>query len=68
MHYYTLDIREQDGRWRATALEMPNITAAGDSPEQAAARVQARILHHLADDLERGKTKGLVSITFTATA
>ncbi len=66
---YTLDIREHNnGRWRATVLEMPGVTATGDNPDQAGAKVQARILHRLADDVERGKVTGLVSVTFAAMA
>ena len=65
---YTLNIREDKGRWRASAKELPGITVAAETPELAMARIQAAILRRLARDLETGKNGALSTVEFVALA
>lgn len=47
--------QEEDGRWIAEALDLPGIMAYGATPKEAASKVQAIILHHLAESLAAGE-------------
>ena len=44
--------QESDLVWRASALELPEVEARGESPQRAAQKVQALSLRRLAERLE----------------
>lgn len=51
----TIQMTQQgEGRWQALALELPDVTAVGGTPQQAAQKVQAAALRHIAERLEEG--------------
>lgn len=59
--------REEDGRWLAEVLELPGVTAYGQTHEEASAKAQALALRVLADRLEHGEgAHELVNISFAA--
>ena len=59
--------QENDGRWLAEVVEMPEALAYGGSLEEAIAKAQALALRVLADRLEHGEaTPEFVTISFAA--
>lgn len=45
--------QEASGEWLALALEEPELTVRGATPQSAAQRIQALVLRHIAERLER---------------
>ena len=66
--HFTIDTeQEEDGRWIAEVLEIPDVLAYGENQQQAFAYVQALALRVIADKLEHGEmTLGLTSLIFVA--
>lgn len=46
--------QEGDHIWQASALELPGVVTRGENPQRAAQKIQALVLHHLAERLESG--------------
>ncbi len=65
---FTVEIeKEEDGRWIAEVVDLPEVLAYGNTPEEAKAKVQALALRLVADRLEHGEAgPDLVSISFAA--
>ena len=65
---YTIEFaQEEDGRWIAEVLELPGVMVYGTSRDEASAKVQALVLHVVAERLELGENApDLVSISFKA--
>jgi predicted RNase H-like HicB family nuclease len=59
--------QEEDGRWIAEIVDLPEVLAYGNTSEEAQAKIQALALRVVADRLEHGKVgPDLVSISFAA--
>ena len=56
MHLSILTERETDGRWLAEVPELPGVLAYGQSPDEAASKVEVLALRVLAERLEHGET------------
>lgn len=57
--------REDDGRWIAEVPELHGMTVYGDDRASAVAKVQALVLHVIAERLEHGEeVPELVSVSF----
>ena len=58
--------QEVDGRWIAEVPDISGALAYGASIEEATKKVQALALRVLADRLEHGESKELLTVTFRA--
>lgn len=47
--------QEDNGGWKAQALELPELTAEGKTPQATAQSIQAVVLRHIAERLERAE-------------
>ena len=67
---YRIEIeQEEDGRFIADVVDLPDVMAYGDSSDTALANAQALALRVLADRLEHGEgPRGPVSVTFETSA
>ena len=60
--------REEDGRWIAEIPALPGVMAYGSTRDEAIARVQALVLHALADKIEHGEAAPGLNQVFTVAA
>jgi predicted RNase H-like HicB family nuclease len=47
--------QDEDGRWQAQVMEMPDVLASGQTCAEAVCRAQALTLRRLADRVEQGE-------------
>lgn len=55
---------EEDGRWIAEVPDLPGVMTYAPSRDEAMARVQALALRVLAERLEHGEAKELLTVSF----